>query len=440
MKTVSIVGFGRFGRVLYRLLKDDFIITLYNRTSIKDELNSNLKIARDIKNIYESEYIFYAVPISAFEQVIASHKKYFRDSHVLIDVLSVKEYPAAVLKKYLQNVKTQAILTHPMFGPDSSKNGFKGLPMIMNQFTANNDHYAFWKDFFINKNLNVIELSAQEHDKLAANSQGVTHFIGRLLEEVNFKPTTIDALGSKKLHEVVDQTCNDTWELFLNLQNYNKFTKNVRLRLGKAYDKLYNKLLPKRIDPKKIIYGIQGGIGSFNEEAILSYTQKRKIKDFSIKYLFTTENVLRNLHEGNIDFGQFAIQNAVGGVVQESTYAMARYKFHIVDEFAILVQHCLMKRKDVDMKEIKTIMAHPQNFLQCKDTLSKKYPSYNLVSGEGNLIDTAKSAWALSNKKIPTNIAILGPKNLARLYNLEIVEENLQDNKENFTTFFMVRR
>lgn len=426
MKTVSIVGFGRFGHVLYRLLKDDFKIIIGNRNNISE--------------IYQSDTIFYAVPISSFEEVIASHKKYFQDHHVLIDVLSVKEYPATVFKKHLRNMKTQAILTHPMFGPDSSKNGFKELPMIMNQFTSDNEHYNFWKNFFISKELNIIELSPQEHDKLAANSQGVTHFIGRLLKEINFKSTPIDSLGSKKLLEVVEQTCNDTWELFLNLQNYNRFTKSMRLRLGKAYDELYNKLLPMRVDSKKIIYGIQGGIGSFNEEAVLSYTSKNKIKDFSIKYLFTTENVLKNLHEGNIDFGQFAIQNAVGGVVQESAYAMARYKFNIVDEFVILVEHCLMKRKDIEMKNIKTIMAHPQNFRQCKSALASRFSSFKLVSGDGNLVDTAKAASALSQKKIPLNTAILGPKNLAKLYGLEIVEENLQDNKENFTTFFMVRR
>ena len=113
----------------------------------------------------------------------------------------------------------------------------------------------------------------------------------------------------------------------------------MRLRLGQSYDRLYNRLLPKRVDSKYIVYGIQGGIGSFNEEAILFYMDKKKVHNFKIKYLYTTEKVLKNLHEGNIDYGLFAIQNAVGGVVQESTYAMARYKFKIIDEFAIKIRH-----------------------------------------------------------------------------------------------------
>ena len=426
MKKVAIVGFGRFGQTLKRLLEHDFELIIINKNNAKEIINS--------------EVIFYCVPISAFESVIKSHKKYFKDDNLLIDVLSVKMHPKKIFEKHLQGLKTQALLTHPMFGPDSSMNGFSGLPLIMDKFKADEENYNFWKDYFTNKGLKIIEMTAQKHDQLAANSQGLTHFIGRLLEKFDLKPTEIDSLGTKKLQEVMEQTCNDTWQLFSDLQNYNPYTKSMRLKLGRGFDLLYNQLLPKRIDKKKIIFGIQGGKGSFNEEAILDYVKKHEIKKFQIKYLFTSEKVLRNLHEGNIDYGLFAIQNAVGGVVEESTHAMAKYKFKIVEEFQILISHSLMKRKDVDLKNIKTIMAHSQNFRQCKDNLAKKYLNLKQVSGQGDLLDTAKSAEALAKNKIDKNTAILGPKILATIYNLEIIDENLQDNENNLTTFFLVSR
>ncbi len=426
MKTVAIVGFGRFGKVLYRLLKDDFKVIIYDH---KNE-----------KEVYQTDVIFYAVPISTFESVIKSHKKYFKDNHLLIDVLSVKMHPKKIFNKYLKGLKTQALLTHPMFGPDSSKNGFSGLPIILDKYKTDDKNFSFWKDFFTKKGLKVIEMSAQEHDRLAANSQGVTHFIGRLLEKFNFVPTEIDSLGSKKLQEVMGQTCNDTWQLFNDLQNFNPYTKKMRLRLGKAYDRLYNSLLPKSVNKRHIVYGIQGGKGSFNEEAINYYINQHKVKNFKIKYLFTTEKVLKNLHEGNVDFGLFAIQNAVGGVVEESTHAMAKYKFKIVEEFQILIRHFLMKRKDVKIEDIKTIMAHPQNFRQCKDNLAKKYPNLKQISGQGDLIDTARCAEALAKNRIDKNTAILGPKILDEIYDLEIIAENLQDSKNNLTTFFLVAR
>lgn len=425
-KSVAIVGLGRFGKTLKRLLEKDFDLIIINRNNPEDISNADV--------------VFYCVPISAFESVVKNHREYFKENHLLIEVLSVKMHPKKVFEKHLKGLRTQALLTHPMFGPDSSKNGFGSLPLIMDKFKTNKDNYDFWKDFFTKKGLNVIEMSAQEHDRQAANSQGATHFIGRLLEKFELKPTEIDSLGSKKLQEVMGQTCNDTWELFNDLQNFNPYTKAMRLKLGRTYDLLYNQLLPKRTNKKKIIIGIQGGKGSFNEEAVLFYVKKNIIKKFQIKYLYTSEKVLKNLHEGNIDFGLFAIQNVVGGVVEESTYAMAKYKFKIVEEFQISISHCLMKRKDVDRKNIKVVMAHSQNFRQCKNSLEKKYSNLKQISGRGDLLDTAKCAEALAKNTIDKSTAILGPKILAEIYNLEIIEENLQDNQNNLTTFFLVSR
>ncbi|MFA6476314.1 MAG: prephenate dehydrogenase/arogenate dehydrogenase family protein [Candidatus Paceibacterota bacterium] len=428
---IAIVGFGRFGQTLYRLLKDDFTITIYDP-------GSKLSV-KDLSQVYICSVVFYAVPISTFESVIAEHRQYFRDQ-LLVDVLSVKMHPAKVFRKYLKGTKARAILTHPMFGPDSSRAGFTGLRFVIDRFTSQSAEYNFWKKYFISKKLQVIEMSAIEHDKLAASSQGLTHFIGRLLNEMKFKESKIDTLGAEKLHEVARLTGNDSWQLFLDLQNYNPYTKKVRLLLGEVYDHLFNKLLPKRVDPKKIVFGIQGGVGSFNEEALLDYVTRHGIKDYEIKYLYTTERVMRQLHEGNIDFGQFAIHNSIGGVVQESTYALAKYKVKIVEEFAILVRHFLMRRKDVDPKKIKGIMAHPQVFAQCQSTLAKKYGDWKLQSGKGDLVDTARAAQALSLGKIPKDTAILGPRNLAKIYNLEVMADDLQDNKENLTSFFMVSR
>lgn len=243
-KSVSIIGFGRFGKTLYHLLKDDFTVTLFNRhKEVFDGigLTPNTKIAASIEDIYKNDVIFFAVPIANFEQVIKKHSKFFKPHHLLVDVLSVKIHPQRIFKIYLKNSKTRALLTHPLFGPDSSKNGFAGLPLIMNRFTANNDEYEYWKSFFSKKGIRVIKMTARMHDQLAANSQGVTHFVGRLLGEYGFTRTAIDTLGAQKLHEVKDQTCNDTWELFSNLQTFNPYTKKVRIQLGKAYDRLCDK-------------------------------------------------------------------------------------------------------------------------------------------------------------------------------------------------------
>lgn len=439
MIRVGIVGYGRFGKVLHKLLKDDCAVTLYDKNKAA-VARSGAGIAKTVRDVYDNDVIFYAVPIESFEKVISEHRKYFEKRHLLIDTLSVKMHPAEVFKKHIRGTEARAILTHPMFGPDSVLNGYAGLPIIMDRFTANAQEYQFWKKFFSSKTLKVVEMSAREHDKIAAGSQGLTHFIGRLLESYGLRQTKIDSLGTEKLLEVMDQTCHDTWQLFENLQHYNPYTKSMRVKLGQKYDQLYSKLLPKQAHPDYITYGIQGGVGSFNEQAIRDYVLRRGPHEYRIKYLHTSERVMRALHEGEIDRGQFAIQNSEGGMVEESIHAMAAYKFKIVDQFDIKISHALMMRKDAEFKDIKTIMSHPQVFAQCKKTLAAKYPNLKLASEEGDRIDHAVIAQDLGGKKLPRSVAVMGSSVLAELYGLTIVEDNLQDAKENYTTFLHVAR
>jgi prephenate dehydratase len=184
--------------------------------------------------------------------------------------------------------------------------------------------------------------------------------------------------------------------------------------------------------------GIQGGQGSFNHQAILKYLNDNSISDYEIVFLFTTENVLKALESGEIDYGQFAIHNSLGGMVNETLDCIGRFKFKVKAIYKIQIVHNLMMRKDATFPSIKTFMAHPQVFKQCENTLKSDYPNIELRVGEGDLIDHAKVAECLSKNEIDRNIAVIGPSALAAIYNLEIVRENLQDKSDNFTTFLLV--
>jgi len=425
MTKIAIVGYGRFGKVLEKLLKDDFELTIVTQKNPND--------------IEQVDVVFYSVPISKFEQVLMNHKKYIKDDHLLIDVLSVKTYPSKIFKKILKGKKTEVILTHPMFGPDSTQNGFDGHKIVMDKFLSSEEKYLFWKNFFQSKNLEVVELNPTEHDKIAAHSQGITHFIGRLLEKMNFRNTPIDTLGAKKLQEIMQQTCNDSWELFLDLQNYNPYTESMRKKLEEAYKYIYKKILSHKFtNIKEVIFGIQGGKGSFNEEALMFYINQHNIKNYKIKYLYITKNVLKELNKRTIDYGIFAISNSVSGVVDESLEAILSFDFHIKDRITIPIRHFLMKRRDISFSDIKTIMAHPQVFGQCKNTLKTKYPNLAIQSGKREMIDTAKAAEALALGKLNKETAILGPKILSEIYNFDIVDLHLEDDPENKTTFLVV--
>jgi len=443
-KLVSIIGFGRFGQLWASILKTDFSVRVHDS---RPELAPRaLEIGVDfvpLPDALAAEVIFYCVPISAFEEAFAQHACILAKlpgKKTLIDLLSVKLHPKNVFEKHL-NPNHQGLLTHPMFGPDSAQiNDLVGQRIVVDPFRIDDQDYNFWKQYFKEKQLEVIELTADDHDRLAAQSQGVTHFIGRILGELGFQSTPIDTLGAKKLQEIMQQVCNDTWQLFVDLQTYNPHTRSMRVKLADAQTKIFNQLLPNRIYQDRLLIGIQGGRGSFNEEAARYYMSRKPETPFELKYLYTTENVLRSLHEGLVDRGQFAIHNSLGGIVTETVLATARYRFDIIEEFAIKIAHAIMICKDAEFGEVDTIMTHPQVLRQCHTNLEKKYSGLKQTSGEGDMVDHAKVAELLGRGELPRNMATMGSKVLAEIHNLKIVEENLQDLDSNFTSFLWVQR
>src|SRR3989338_1104672 len=87
-KTVTIVGFGRFGKTLLKLLAGDFdiVISSGNPQKInKKLLPKRAKVAADLEEAFKSGVVFYTVPIGQFEQIVKSHQKFIKPEHLIID-------------------------------------------------------------------------------------------------------------------------------------------------------------------------------------------------------------------------------------------------------------------------------------------------------------------------------------------------------------------
>ena len=186
---------------------------------------------------------------------------------------------------------------------------------------------------------------------------------------------------------------------------------------------------------EKTIYGIQGGEGSFNEQAILHYIKESKLENYEIVYLFTSQNVLDALLNGTINVGQMATHNTLGGAVKESAAVLNSGAITVVNEFPLKIQHALMAHNDAELETLEKVMAHPQALAQCKAKLQKIYPQLATMSGEGDLIDPAKVAQHIATSKLHKNVAVLGNASLAAKHGLKIVHSDLQDSADNYTTF-----
>ncbi|MCB0353572.1 MAG: hypothetical protein KDD64_08615 [Bdellovibrionales bacterium] len=188
--------------------------------------------------------------------------------------------------------------------------------------------------------------------------------------------------------------------------------------------------------------GIQGGQGSFNEEALRSFFVPIDSLNLHLQYCYTTQGVLDYVTRGDEVLGQFAVFNSFGGVVEETERAMGSASVVPVALYSIPIRHFLLLPPEQKRGDLKMILAHPQVLKQCRGNLEKHFPQCQLRSGEGELIDTARLAKALIEKdpRVPRNSAVLGPKVLSTILPFSVSESSFEDSPDNRTWFLLVRR
>lgn len=236
-KVVSVYGFGRFGKLWAEILAKDFHVKVHSRRGLNpDDVPAGLEIC-DEQAIFDCDALFFCVAISSFSQVLKRVRPYCQNGTVFFDTCSVKVYPAKWMQEYLPE-NSHIIATHPMFGPDSYHPSKNDLVMVMCNLSASEKVLTEWVDYFTSKSLNVECMSPEMHDENAAYSQGITHYMGRLFDDLKLHPTIMDTYGYRALLEVTAQTCNDSWQLFLDLQNYNPYARKMRDDLKKSIEKI----------------------------------------------------------------------------------------------------------------------------------------------------------------------------------------------------------
>ena len=221
MKKVGIIGYGRFGKVLDDLLSKKYKVLKIDKNR---DLEKGLEFS-SLEEILECFMVFVAVPIGSFEPVIKEIAQYRLYNTTIVDVCSVKIYPVKIMENYLPD-HVGIIASHPHFGPDSYS-PFRELKITLCQVRDTYKRYNELKEFFESRSIRIITMKPDEHDKMAASSQGITHFIGRVLNESGVCSTNINTLGFTDLLGVIEQTCNDSWDLFKDLQKFNPYTNEM---------------------------------------------------------------------------------------------------------------------------------------------------------------------------------------------------------------------
>jgi len=232
--TVGIYGTGRFGSFWASTLSRRATVRTYNRSDrpVPDGCR-----AASLDELGRCDCVMLCVAISAVPEAVERLVPHLAAGTVVMDTCSVKVQPVQTMLDRVPDANP-VIGTHPMFGPDSAGSGVTGLPLVFTPARAPADAEEAWRGFFEGFGLRVLEMSPDEHDREAAMTQGVTHFLGRVLADMNLQPSTMATVGYRKLLEVMEQTCNDPYQLFVDLQRYNPYTSQMRSRLQESLSRM----------------------------------------------------------------------------------------------------------------------------------------------------------------------------------------------------------
>jgi prephenate dehydratase len=425
---VGIVGYGSFGALAHKLLQrfaPSLEVRVYS-TDRKPDGKTFFSLAETAK----SDAVILAVPIHAFEEVLKKALPLVRKDTVIVDVATVKVHPVSLLRTFAKGRRYLA--THPVWGPESyEKRGgdISGFRIVMTDGTLGVHDYGTLTAFLEQCGFDVVEMSAEQHDKHLAETLFLTHFVGQLVSRAGFERSEIDTVSFGFLMDAVESVKNDE-ALFRDVFRFNPYCKDILNRIEKA-EKEVRGLLESTERKAGTAIGISGEKGSFSEEAARLYARKHGIKKYTLNYLISVENVLAALEKGSIDLGIFPIENSTGGVVTEAVEAMAKHNFRIKKMFDIEVRQNLMVRKGVKREDVRSIRSHEQALRQCREYLKKNWRKAKIEEYE----DTAKAAKDLAEGKLPKSCAVIASVAAAKIYKLKILESSIQDLKSNFTTF-----
>ncbi len=180
---------------------------------------------------------------------------------------------------------------------------------------------------------------------------------------------------------------------------------------------------------KKIAY--LGPPGTFTEEALDKF-----IKDLSQvrKISFSTiADVIRSVGRGEVDEGLVPMENSIEGSVNITQDILTfESEAKIIGEVTIPVKHSLIGKKKIKLDNIKKVISHPHATAQCRKFLSTKLKSAEVIAANS----TAEAVKIL--KKENDDIAAIGTKTAAKIYDLEIIENDIEDNKDNKTRFVFI--
>ena len=136
--------------------------------------------------------------------------------------------PAEIMRRGLPE-QVEIVATHPLFGPQSARDGIKGLKIAVCAIRGRRGPRvaAFLRRAL---GLSVVMTTPEAHDREAATVQGLTHLIANVLVQMEPLPTRMTTRSFDLLMQAVSMVRHDAPEVFQAIERSNPYSQQVRRR------------------------------------------------------------------------------------------------------------------------------------------------------------------------------------------------------------------
>ncbi len=240
-QTLGIIGIGAFGEFMLKHVTPYFDVRIYDAYKKMDEVEAIYHLTvTSLEEVSKSDIVVFAVPVKELEKTVQSVVPFLKAGQLVIDLCSVKCKPVEILKRLIP-AGVDAVSLHPLFGPQSGKNGIVGLNVTVCNVSGDRAPCitAFLKDKL---SLNIFETTPENHDQEMAYVQGLTHMIAKVFVRMDVPDIHQQTKTYAHLNDMVELIRYDSEELFLAIQRDNPYVRETTEKFFAAVKALEEKL------------------------------------------------------------------------------------------------------------------------------------------------------------------------------------------------------
>ena len=234
VRTIGIIGFGSFGRFIAGHLGTRFDVRVWDRRELEAEATDRGVRWASLDACARCDVLIPAVPVQELDSLLVHVVPYLGERTLVVDVASVKVKPHRILERLLPS-GVEFIGTHPMFGPQSGNEGIRGLKVVLclpNRPVDPGRVEAVRAFLTAGLGLEVLEMSAEEHDAEMAYIQGLTHWMAKALREIHVPDPALGTVAYRHMMKIEENLRHDSDDLFLTIARENPFAADARRELS----------------------------------------------------------------------------------------------------------------------------------------------------------------------------------------------------------------